>query len=330
MQSNVLVLSVWQFMYKLCLILFISFILTGCIEADCVPDFGVTQQAIHKGIPAEDDIYSGVVSLAIRTDRDISNYCSGTLIAPNIVLTAAHCVSDTEEIPMNKLFNDGRIVVVVGSDVSDSIIYTATRLSVHPKFNFEFFEHDLAILWLEHEVPTEYATPIPILENSEVILSHKSNHERFETVGYGIDDDDVDGVRLRTEGVIYDYCYIGEKFCTVDAYSISIPEGALLQNLEKGGPCIGDSGGPLLVDIDGQKHVMAVISYGDANCERYSVSTTIPDHFSWINRQIDLEDSDGDDCSANPISTPISIKLIPFFILLIFLYCLRRRKNIAL
>ncbi|MEM9016428.1 MAG: serine protease, partial [Verrucomicrobiota bacterium] len=50
-------------------------------------------------------------------------------------------------------------------------------------------------------------------------------------------------------------------------------------------PCIGDSGGPLIIDIDGVPTVAGLVSFGIADCSDASVPavyTSMPEAFSWI------------------------------------------------
>jgi secreted trypsin-like serine protease len=64
-------------------------------------------QAIHRGSDAPIATYRFMVSLRLADEPD-AHRCGGTLIRPDIVLTAAHCVA---RVP------DGGLVAVVGADI---------------------------------------------------------------------------------------------------------------------------------------------------------------------------------------------------------------------
>lgn len=49
---------------------------------------------IANGEPLDQDDYPYVVGLKIENSHGESNYCTGTLVSPIFVLTAAHCVVD--------------------------------------------------------------------------------------------------------------------------------------------------------------------------------------------------------------------------------------------
>ena len=317
----------------LLLLVLMGLLIAGCASDDELSDFTSVSQAIMKGEPADDAHYGGVVAIGIRTRSGVSNYCTGTLIDKNVVLTAAHCVSNADNFPFTTYFNDNKIVAVLGKDVTDpdaDHIFVANRLSVHNYYNQEYSYHDLALLWLDKDVPDEIASPIPVLEDSGVILSMVRDHTRFEAVGYGVDDNGLSSKRLWAEGFIQKYCYLGEGYCEYTSSIgelLAVPEGAILQDLEKGGPCNGDSGGPLIVDVDGQKHVMAVVSFGDANCEIYSVSTTIADHYPWLKKQLNLKDDDDDGCSIGALYREPHFKGWPLLLALVSLLWLLRRRS---
>ncbi len=114
---------------------------------------GTVSSAIVDG---ESDDNPSVVSLG---DPDAPN-CSGTVIGPRLVLTAAHCVT-----------GDGLLV-----NVEDRQIAVASA-RVHPEYSAEGMDHDIAILVLAENAEVR-AMP---LSTKEAL----SEGDRIRFVGFG-------------------------------------------------------------------------------------------------------------------------------------------------
>lgn len=102
--------------------------------------------------------------------------CTGTLIAPDLVLTAAHCTGADRTIPIKRHF-------VGGWDRGDFIAHRLSReVIAHPAYRIaqgnNRFRFDVALVWLEEPIPPSLIKPIPLVAQTRDLP------ERVGLIGY--------------------------------------------------------------------------------------------------------------------------------------------------
>lgn len=189
--------------------------------------------------------------------------CTGSVIAPRVVLTAGHCGAD---FPVELLVEFGE--AIFGPDVGNATHRVGLAdFALHPKYeplitdafgNQTLPAYDIALLELEEDAPVD-----PIWINLDPIRARDVG-EQVVSVGFGITSaaGAGSGVKRSAKLNVDDY---DDMFLL--SYNASNPNNANI--------CSGDSGGPQYHKNaeTGEWEQWAVHSWGDSNCVFNSGST---------------------------------------------------------
>jgi hypothetical protein len=197
--------------------------------------------------------------------------CTATLIAPNLLLTARHCVasSEREEIVCGRAaFGPtvaGGSVAVTNSAILDSssIFHRGAAVRV-PSEGDDTCGFDVALIILDDVIPALEALPaVPRIDRNVV------QGESYVAVGYGQDENgqQTPGRMLRSGLTVR--CDVGN----CPNFGVTATEF-----VGETGVCSGDSGGPAL-DVDGK--VIGVVSRGADPCEQ-PVYSSVASWSDWI------------------------------------------------
>lgn len=124
-------------------------------------DLGNAAQAITGGTPASG--FPEAVLVDIYSNGQLSMGCSGSVIAPRVVLTAGHCVADGDEWQITAPYASGQKAHSTSSATYD---WTQHNDQVSPD------EHDVALIFLDSDITlTTYPTvaSAPIADQSEIV-----------------------------------------------------------------------------------------------------------------------------------------------------------------
>ena len=221
------------------------------------PIAGGTADALHQN-----------VFLLVSETQNSGSLCTATLIAPNLLLTARHCVSPgngddhvlcgdsvlEDPYPASAFFatNDAR-------PGHESPIFRAVAVRV-PGLGEDTCGYDLALVILKESVPSDISMPAVPRIDLEV-----EPGEAYTAVGYGLDEAGKSpGGRMQLDGLSVE-CEPGSCGDGVESTEF----------LGEKGICSGDSGGPAF-DRDGK--VVGVVSRGGPECSTPIYSTVTAWH----------------------------------------------------
>jgi V8-like Glu-specific endopeptidase len=169
--------------------------------------------------------------------------CSGTLVAPNVVLTAAHCVSNSPELTVTG------IDFYVGQDYMTPIaVFNGSAWHAHPSYAAWPPDYDVGVVILRGDPLAFGIEPIP-LNCAYTSLEGRT----IQAAGYGLTWPHTGYNSQRWWTTLQVTDERTRYYTTWD---------------DSTGTCEGDSGGPMLYTMsDGVARVMGVVSAGDtASC----------------------------------------------------------------
>jgi hypothetical protein len=220
---------------------------------------------VGGGAPSVDGVARSVVTIV----GSRGNFCTGAVIAPNIVLTAAHCVQPGADYK----------IVEYGAD-RQPLLQDIKAVAIHPDFNMQaMLAHrataDVALLQLgapaKGKMPASLGTlTIPILVGS-----------RFTIAGIGVTvrGDGKSGGGIRVAGLVATGRPGTLQIRLVDPVGQGTRDGL--------GACTGDSGAPAFQYQQTGPAIIGVVSWstgpnGSAGCGGLTGVTPLTLYHDWL------------------------------------------------
>lgn len=185
--------------------------------------------------------FDGVVALQAGT-----GLCSGTVVAPRLILTAAHCLASLDP--------DTEVIVHYGDNIDEGTI-VASNWGAHPQFcpdcKQDLFDYGFVEIDTDFMVPGGYTLPIA----TQVEWDQAMNEGKEVTVvGYGEDPGSGDGVGAKRK--------VTTTISKLSKAGLEFFAGGDLRD-----SCNGDSGGPAFVHVaSGELRLAGITSRGSNPC----------------------------------------------------------------
>ncbi|PVU96842.1 hypothetical protein BB561_000940 [Smittium simulii] len=199
--------------------------------------------------------YPYIVQIFKAKDGKKFNFmCTGSLIGPKHILTAAHCGCDDNRnnlSPSNIRVAVGTVSRLKGNDVKLRKISKIIPLGYK-----QTPTNDIAVFELSSSVPSNEATPVK-LYNYKILNSYT-----FDVAGFGL----VDPVKgILPENLLkVEIKASSSRNCTEfgSGWKSNAGNQFCSENYNGNDSCQGDSGGPVTRKVLGRSYLAGVVSYG--------------------------------------------------------------------
>jgi secreted trypsin-like serine protease len=223
----------------------------------------VSVNAVTFGNPVDDPLENApyVVSIWVSEKGDVRQaefICTGTLISPTIILTAAHC---TDFANVSFFVKIKAVALQEETQFYAATPWTGTRYD--PGTKVKPPEGDIGLLKINAKI-TDVTFPSLVTPTIAKLITTKT---RLTLMGWGLDQNKKLADTLHYSNLLLQDSsskkYWGKYFNS----KTMISAGKYIKAEKKwSGSCNGDSGGPLLAKLNGINYVVGVTSWGAQEC----------------------------------------------------------------
>jgi secreted trypsin-like serine protease len=260
------------------------------------------REAVVGGVLAQSGAYASVADI-IDLRGPVDGQCTGTVVAPSVILTAAHCA---ENIVTGVPYPPSGFRVLTGDVAGAGLqrqVSTVSAVIVYEGFRRRVDAGDAALLVLAQPTSAPAIRLATSADAGELATGATATIAGWGNTFYG---QELPTAGLRSADTVVQaphWCarnappfYDRSEICTIDPPSYAT------------GACNGDSGGPLLGPLDtGEEPLqigIAVHVYGRCSTRRPSVFTRVDAIASWVRSWINAYSQPAPASAPAPPGTP--------------------------
>ena len=261
--------------------IFLVFLLIN-VSTYAVEGNSQAQPKIIGGTIAPANTYPWMTALVAETSDGIFQFCGGSLIDENWVITAAHCVEGITNPNILKVYIGGTNV----GNLTTTDLIAVRNIIIHPDYNIGSFDSDNDLALLKLSEPSTQTT-LPLVDSA--LESSINIGDSLKVMGWGdtlasfedtLNPDELMEVDIPLRD--RDQCeeYWGSSTFTENM----ICAGGIEEPLDS---CQGDSGGPLIYADTNDENtfkLLGLVSFGLQDCANQEV----PAVYTRVSRYTDI------------------------------------------